>query len=156
MTAITNRDPLLYEQCMQVNEKIKEVIKKYKIEDQVIHITNFLSQQELSERLWISDLGYLWGDGSINASSASIKEFISARLPAVVTNSQRYMHDKVLGIIKTNEKLESFAEEIFNLLKDSKKLYVLRNQLEKEYKHLNYNYIFNLHLKVFNNCLKKE
>jgi len=89
---LTSFSDIDFKQSMKENKKINSVIKNYNLKKQITYITDFLPENELNERLWISDLGYLWCDLNSSGSSAARKQFISARLPLITTNSPHY-HD---------------------------------------------------------------
>lgn len=148
LTSFTDRSDYLIKQSKTEYDNIKKAIKLNNIENQVIHITKFLPQKELNERLFISDIGFLWGDESLNASSASIKEFIASRLPLIVNDSPRYLNDSIPGILKTPNNKSIFAQNIIETLNDDAKLQRMKTELEKSYKMLNNDEIIKEHLKV--------
>lgn len=148
LTSFTNR-PILHKQSLHENLKIKTIIKVNRIGKQVTHITNFLTQQEMSERLWISDLGYVWGDNESRASSASIKEFIAAKLPFIANDCLRYENDAIPGIIKTPNNKVLFVTKIMQTIYDQN-LIILKNKLEAFYNQMNYDKLIQKHIKIFN------
>lgn len=148
LTAFNSVNP---KECELEERNIQNVVNMNKLQTQVTHLTSFLPQQELSERLYMSDIGYLWGGLSTTSSSAASKEFISARLPLVVTESNHY-HDLSSGIIRTPIDKNEFVNNIIALINDSEKLERLKEQQELNYKNLNNNNIIFKHIRVF----KKE
>lgn len=153
---LTSYGDVNYEHCKVQDKKIKNVINKYNLTNQVIHLTNFLPQQELNERLYISDLGYLWGGIEANnqaATSAAAKEFLAARLPLVVTESSHY-HNIDYGVIKTKIDYPLFIKTIENTLekisRNPNALKNLRRRLNLTYSNLNYDNLINKHIEVFN------
>lgn len=136
------------DECTKENIHIKNIINDHNLDDRVVHITEFLSQQELSERLWCSDLGYLWSGISTTSSSAAGKEFITSRLPLVTTTSSHY-HDLSDGVVKTDMNKTLFVEKIFDVLHDNAQLYKLSNEFEILYSTLNYDTLINKHLEIF-------
>lgn len=135
--------------------KIKKVIKDNSIHNQVIHITKYLSQQELNERLWISDLGYLWGNIQSNGTSASCKEFVASRLPFITTNSNHF-HDINIGVLKTDKDKNKFIEAIKNTINNTETKKRLLWQLHSYYSKFNNDNIITQHLIVFNKVLNIE
>ena len=135
LTAFNDVNP---KECSVEEAKIKAIIDVYRLHNQVTHITSFLSQYELSERLWLSDLGYLWSGLTTTSSSAASKEFITARLPVVITDSNHY-HDMQTGVIRTPMDKSLFTETICTSLKNNNLLEILRRDLDAVYKELNYN-----------------
>lgn len=135
-------------ECSIENDNIRSVITSNHLEDRVIHLTSFLPQEELSERLYLSDLGYLWSALTTTSSSAASKEFITSRLPLVVTNSNHY-HDMNRGVVKTNIDKAEFIKTIFTTLY-SNELDILSKDLESLYQQLNYNDLILKYLEVYN------
>lgn len=134
-------------ECIKENKNIKAVIERNNIENQVVHITDFLSQNELSERLWLSNLGYLWSDITTSSSSAAGKEFITSRLPLIATESSHY-HDLISGVIKTPMDKGLFISKIFEILnhEDISHLY---SELETTYNLLNYNDLIYRYIDIY-------
>lgn len=128
------------------HHKINAVIKHHNIAHQVIHIPQFISQQEISERLWMSDIGFLWMAKDTRGSSAACKEFITARLPVVITDSTHY-HDQKKGVIKVTRDKDHFINILLSSLK-SPILKILKNDLQMLYNKLNYNNLIHEYIKV--------
>ena len=128
--------------------KINEIIKKNNLMSQVIHITDFLSEKELNERLSISNLGFLWSNKNSDASSASIKQLISARLPGVVTLNSHFQ-DIDEGFIKVKEEINSFVNEIVKSISNSEILVNKKRIINNIYNILNYDEISKIRLKIY-------
>lgn len=133
-------------------EKVLNVINNHNIKNQVILITDFIEQNEINERLWISTLGYLWCNIVSFSTSAASKEFISSRLPVIATDCSHY-HDLKTGVIKTSADKAKFVQTIESNISDAKKLYNLRKQLNAAYNELNNNAIIKKHIQVFEKAL---
>ncbi len=145
---LTSYNTFTPELCAVEHAKVRDVVEKYQLKAQVIHITKFLDQKELSRRLYISDLGYLWAGMDTRSVSGAAAQFIAARLPTVVTDSTHYM-DLVAGTIRTPKDPEIFVATIEQTIKDTSLRRKLRTELELCYHELNYNNIIKAHLKVF-------
>lgn len=130
------------------DQKIKNIIKKHQIEKQITYITTFLSQEELNERLWISDLAYLWGCLKSATSSATASQFMGSRLPVVATDSPHF-DDLIAGSIKTPQDRKLFISTILQTIQNADLLKELRDEQEKYYQDLNYETIVRKHLSVF-------
>lgn len=133
---LTAYNDIAWSQCNFEKNNIQKVIAEYNIQDQVVHITDFISQEELSERIWLSDLGYLWIDNNTNETSAAAKEFIAGRIPLVITNSNHF-HDIAKGVVRVEFNKKIFARKIFNTL-DSFELVNLQQQMVQLYEEKNY------------------
>ena len=143
LTAFNSVNPA---ECELEQKNIQNVIQSHSLQNQVIHLTSFLPQKELSERLYISDIGYLWGAITTTSSSAASKEFISSRLPLVVTESNHY-HDLNKGIIRTPIDKDIFVNTILSLTPE--KISLLRDQQESNYQIMNNNNMILKHIEVF-------
>ena len=135
-------------ECIEEYNKIRRVVSENGIESQVIHVTEYIPQQELSERLFLSDLGFLWSGIETTSSSASLKEFVSSRLPVVRTNSSHY-HDIESGCEITGQDMGQFISAIEGLISNKEKLTTLKNYMNKNYEEMNYKNIISKFLEVF-------
>ena len=136
------------DECKIECKNIKEVIESNNLGEQIIHITEFLPQNELSERLWLCNLGYLWSGITTTSSSAAGKDFITSRLPLVATNSSHY-HDLMEGVIKTEMDQDLFVDMIIKSLYDDYELSKLSDNMRRQYQNLNNNKIIQMHLDAF-------
>jgi glycosyltransferase involved in cell wall biosynthesis len=148
LTAFNDYDPAA---CLAEKIKIKRVIEQHALENQVIHITEFLPEHEVLERLYCSDLGYLWGDVNSTSSSGAFKQFIAARLPLVATECTHYPRI-TSGMIRTPINKERFVTSIEKALCNAN-LDQLRTKLESVYQQLNYNTIINQHIAIYKEAL---
>jgi hypothetical protein len=135
-------------ECIEEYNKIRKVVSENNIESQVIHVTEYIPQQELSERLFLSDLGFLWSGIETTSSSASLKEFVSSRLPVVRTNSSHY-HDIESGCEITGQDMGQFVLAIQGLISNKEKLITLKNCMNKNYEEMNYKKVISKFLEVF-------
>jgi len=147
---LTSYNDIIFSICHKEDIKIKNVIKKYNLEDQVIHITDFLNQQEYSERIWISDLGYLWGNIDSKATTASAKEFITCHVPLVTTHCSHF-HDIKQGTLKSECNKEEFILLIKKTISNKKTLQKLKNESAKQYQNFNYESLIDLFINEFIN-----
>ncbi len=128
---------------------IKNAIERHSIHRQVIHLTQWIDQKELSERLYMSDLGFLYAGIESTSSSASLKEFVTARLPVVRTNSNHY-HDVVSGCLVTSKELNEFVRTCADLSTNNERLDILRQEMVDTYAEMNYNNTVDKFIAVFN------
>jgi glycosyltransferase involved in cell wall biosynthesis len=148
LTAFNDYDPAA---CLAEKIKIKNIIETNDLEKQVVHITEFLPEHEVHERLYCSDLGYLWGDVNSTSSSGAFKQFIAARLPFVVTECTHYPRI-TSGIIRTPVNKEHFITCIEETLREAN-LDQLRIKLEELYNQLNYEKIITQHIAIYTQAL---
>lgn len=136
-------------QCMAEFLKIKNIINENKLQDKVIHITEYLPQEELNERLFLSNLGFLWSGIETTSSSAALKEFVSSRLPLVKTNSN-HLHDINVGCITVNKDMNIFVNKVIETYNNKEILDNLRIEMEGCYHKINYNEVIGKFMEIFN------
>ena len=143
--------------------KIKQAIEKSGNKQRIIHLTDFLSEQEVNERLSLSNVGFLWGlsDYGVkilgkkpNTTSASDKQFIAARLPLIAIDCPHY-HNSDLGVIKTETNMQTFIKTIITTSHNKNLLKKLKNEMEIKYHDNCVKTIINKHITVFNEVLNK-
>lgn len=139
----------LNNECVAECDKIKKVISVNHIQDKVIHITDYVTQKELNERLYLSDIGFLWAGMETTSSSASLKEFVSSRLPLVKTNSNHH-HDVSVGCITTDKDMHKLVEKIIELYNNKNRLTFLRLEMEEFYNNVNYDKTIIKFIDIFN------
>jgi glycosyltransferase involved in cell wall biosynthesis len=136
-------------ECIDEFNKINSIVKENSLENQFLHITDYISQKELNERLYLSDVGFLWSGIETTSSSASLKEFVASRLPVVKTNSTHY-HDIVSGTVTTEQDIGNFSNIIIQLIMDSDRRAKLQQEMEENYNKLNYSSAINNLIEVLN------
>ena len=136
-------------ECIEEYNKIRDVITTNDIESQVIHVTDYIPQDELSERLYLSNIGFLWAGIETTSSSASLKEFVAARLPVVRTNSTHY-HDIKSGCEITQQSIELFVKTIETLMSSKLRLKALKSEMTDNYNLMNYTKVASKFSDIFN------
>jgi hypothetical protein len=143
--------------------RIKKAIEKSGHKKNITHLTNFLTEQEVNERLAMSDVGFLWGLNDYarkilgdkpNTTSASDKQFVSARLPLVAVDCPHY-HNCNLGVIKTDENMKNFISTIIKVSKNKELLAKLRNEMEVKYQDNCIKSLIKKHIETFEEILNK-
>ncbi len=149
LTAKANVDSSFSQGFSIEKQKVENVILKHKLSEQITWITEFLTKEEIHERLFLSDLGYVWWNvPSIFATSGSAKDFISSRLP-VVLNKCNHFDELEIGVIKTQNDIENFKMTIIETLENKEKLLSLRKDLCTLYDSLNNDRIILDHIDLF-------
>ncbi len=141
--------------CKIVDQKIKAVLNAYKLWRQVYYTGKFIPQEELSERIWMSDLGYQWFSMNTHASSGAVREFIAARLPVVVPRSSHYLNVNK-GLVKVARDKIIFVREILQTLENKEKLKRLTTHIEQEYNRLNYQAVIRHYYNILKQCAAKK
>jgi glycosyltransferase involved in cell wall biosynthesis len=140
--------PRYPDQSISEYEKLKATIGSHNIQEKTILITDFIPQAELSERIWISDIGYQWFSHHTASTSASTKEYHSAHVPLVINDSSHF-HDSHIGIYKTPSNPELFVEAIMNLVANNKLKQQLKEQLRNHYLLLNYDSLIHSYENIY-------
>lgn len=114
-----------------VYQNLIDLATRYNLRDRIHLLTDFMPDREVLQRLWCSDVGYLYLGVNTMSSSSAIRFFISARLPTVITPTTHFT-DVKRGIVCTDGfGLAEFCQVIIGLLNDSEK----RNRLAREHQY---------------------
>jgi hypothetical protein len=146
---LTSFHSLNNKECIEENNKITNLISSNTLKDRIIHITDFIPQEELNSRLFLSDLGFLWSGIETTSSSAAIKEFVASRLPLVKTDSN-HLHDVNAGCIVTNKDMSNFVAKIMEVYHNPNILDKLRAEIEDCYNQINYGQTIDRFVDIFN------
>jgi glycosyltransferase involved in cell wall biosynthesis len=112
-----------------VHSRVEEITKAYHIGQQVHLIPEFVSDLEVLNRLWMSDVGFLFIGFNTASCSAAVRFFISARLPLIV-NSSTHFADIMRGIVKVEGfNLSDFSKTVWDSAFDQE----LQVRLKKEH-----------------------
>jgi glycosyltransferase involved in cell wall biosynthesis len=102
-----------------VHQEIQRVAAEYHIGRQIHLVAEFLPPLDVMNRLWLSDLGFLYIGQDTYSSSAAIRQFISARLPLVV-NSSSHFADVRRGVVRVDSfHLAEFSDAVWDTLQDA-------------------------------------
>lgn len=116
-----------------VHARIAEIAQSYDISKQVHVVSAFVSDLEVLNRLWISDVGFLYIDFHTHSTSAAIRFFISAHLPLVV-NSSTHFADVRRGIVQVNGfNLSGFSRMVWDTVFDQPTQVRLRKEHQMTY-----------------------
>ena len=116
-----------------VKQRIDGIKNEYKLEDRIIVITDFIADREAIERLWVSDMGYLYLGMDTMSSSSAIRFFVSARLPLVITSSSHFADIRRGVIITDGDVLPEFTNNIIELAQNQNARHRLRGEHESTY-----------------------
>jgi hypothetical protein len=103
------------------------------------HISHYPNDQEVLERLFISDVGYVWCPMHTGSSSAAAALFTTARCPLVATTSTHYAYlgdDNIVRASKDN--MNAFLATLKNVAANPEQLASLREAQERIYRERNY------------------
>jgi len=113
------------------------------------HVLHYPSDQEVLERLLLSDLGYVYCPFDTKSASAAASLFISARCPLVTSASTHYDH-LMCHVIRTPKgDLPSFVKRITEVARDADLLLRLRKSSEILYAETNYLECARRHLSIY-------
>jgi hypothetical protein len=116
-------------------DKINHIINSNQINNQVFFDTSFKELNEIHERLFCSNLGFLYGNiskgseyiGVYGGSSASLKTLITSKLPSVLLNMHHY-DDSNQGMVLCNS-VDEMICQIDLLINDNSLLSALREKI---------------------------
>jgi hypothetical protein len=103
------------------------LVRRNRLEDRVVIVDRFLPLNELHERLWMSDVGFLWAAPDHNSGSASQADMIAARLPMVVNESAHF--DRLTGVVATANRTSVFVKTITDVVNDPERRRRMRRSL---------------------------
>lgn len=116
-----------------VHSRIEELAKSYHIGQQVHLVPEFISDLAVLNRLWMSDVGFLFIGFHTGSSSAAIRFFISAHLPLVV-NSSTHFADVRRGIVQVEGfNISEFSHTIWDTAFDQQTQTRLRKEHQTTY-----------------------
>lgn len=102
------------------------------------HVDHYPAEQELLERLYLSDLGYIWCPFHTGSASAAGAMFVSARCPVIASDSSHYSHLGEGFVRVSKDNLSVFAKMIREIGDNTKLLERLRGAQERTYRETNY------------------
>ena len=103
----------------------------------VISSTDFLSEKDLTDLVHASDLGFVFHPQDTGSVSAATKQFVSARVPVVVTGST-HASDVVRGVRRVGSfEIDAFVREVVRIAADVELMGKLRKGIALEYDRIN-------------------
>jgi hypothetical protein len=112
-----------------IHQEIKRVAAEYHIGQQIHLISEFLPPLEVMNRLWLSDVGFLYIGTDTYSSSAAVRQFVSARLPLVINNSTHFA-DLHRGVVRVEGfQIGEFSDAVWDTCQDAN----LRQKLSMEH-----------------------
>ena len=117
--------------------------------DRIRHINGYPSDEELVDRLSLSDLGYTWCPMDTDSSSAAGAQFTAARCPLVATDSTHYLNLGE-GIIRgPKHHMGAFCTLLREVASNEAILRELKQGQEAAYKERNYRSIARQHVNFY-------
>lgn len=113
------------------------------------HVDHYPPDLELLERLYLSDLGYVFCPFDTVSASAASSLFVSARCPLVCANSSHYEHMTDYTVRAPKEDLGAFARVVAETADNLELLERLRALNERVYADTNYLECARRHLKLY-------
>lgn len=110
--------------------------------------TEFLSEKELLDRVYASDLGFLFHGQHTNSVSAATKQFVSARCPLVITEST-HGADLRGGVVRVpGFDPAHFASEVLRVAGDVRIRDELQTDMKNEYDRINMDTVAGEYIKL--------
>lgn len=116
------------------------------------HVSHYPSDEEVLERLALSDIGYAYCPENTASASAAASLFISARCPLVTSNSTHYDHLIRYAVRAPKESLDLFARAVVESAENPDLLLRLRQAQELFYAETNYLESARRHLRIYGSC----
>jgi hypothetical protein len=115
----------------------------------VIASTDFLSEKDLTDLVHASDLGFVFHPQDTGSVSAATKQFVSARVPVVVTGST-HAADVVRGVRRVGSfEIDVFAREVVRIASDVGLMEKLRKGIALEYDRINMDVVAKRYVEEF-------
>lgn len=115
-------------------KQVKKVLAKF--DTPHFFSTDFRPDEELLDRVHVSDLGFLFHGEHTGSVSAATKTFVSARTPFVITQST-HVSDIRGGVVRVPDFAPGpFADVVKQLIGDPQRIFGLRQDLKIEYARL--------------------
>lgn len=121
------------------------------VDGRIRHVSHYPSDQEVLERLLLSDLGYVYCPIDTSSASAAASLFVSARCPLVTSASTHYDHLMCHAVRAPKENVELFAKAIVDAAQDQDLLLRLREYNEFLYAETNYLECARKHMGIYGN-----
>lgn len=129
-------------------EAVRAVMAKYP-RIRVKFSPDFLPEKELLDRVYASDLGFVFHGQNTDSVSAANKQFVSARCPLVITDST-HGADLKAGVVRVpGFDVSVFAREVLRAAGDEKTLEKLRAGMVVEYARINMDTVAEQYLALF-------
>lgn len=113
------------------------------------HVSHYPSDQEVLDRLLLSDLGYAYCPFNTASASAAASMFVSARCPLVTSTSTHYEHLMCHVVRAPKEDPDLFTREIVHTANDPDLLLRLRESNEFLYAEANYLECAKKHMEIY-------
>lgn len=117
--------------------------------NRLAHISSYPSDDELLERIQLSDLGYVWCPMHTGSMSAAGALFSSARVPLVATDSTHYLYLGEGTIHAPKSSMPTFVKLIQQTVEDEAGRAKLAAEQEKVYQERNYRATAKQHIDLY-------
>lgn len=127
------------------HHSLLRIAKEHGMADRVKVITDWLPDEEILDRLHMSDIGFIHAPMNTGSASAAAEKFVSARLPVVISESNHFNNLKV-GCWRGPMDLEQYIPVVVDALASSRD--TLRDkaaELEKRYQETNWDVVGKMH-----------
>ena len=138
--------------AQKVYSEINSVVRTYGLARQITLIQEKVPELEAIERLWISNIGFLFMPQHTRSSSSAIRFFTAARLPTVVTESTHFA-DVHHGVKRVGFSVNEMVQAMMQLLNDRFSLQQLRAETEMAYKLLQWPVFVDKHISLYKEAL---
>lgn len=120
-----------------------------RVQGRIRHVAHYPSDEEVLDRLYLSDLGYVYCPFDTVSASAAASLFVSARCPLVVSDSTHYDHLIDYTVRAPKDSLNAFARVVSECAGNPELLERLRAVTERVYEDTNYLECARRHLRMY-------
>jgi glycosyltransferase involved in cell wall biosynthesis len=132
---------------------IMQAVHHAHVQDRVHLITDFLSREEVNRRLSMADVGFLYAPIHTGSTSAANKDFVSARLPLVLSDSNHHW-DIRQGVIRSpGLEVAHFASHVVAVARDQELRARLKNEMKELYNTINWDRSAERHIELYGKVL---
>ena len=135
-----------------VVDEIRRIARDFNLAEQIHFIGQQITNLEVMNRLWMSDVGFLYLGLDVPSTSSAARQFVSARLPLVVTKSTHF-GDLRFGVKRTDFPLMEFARALLTLVDDHDEKSRLRKEHERTYGDFMWPLFGEKHLSIYKTVL---
>jgi glycosyltransferase involved in cell wall biosynthesis len=131
---------------------VREALKQFDphwLAENVLFSTEFRSERELLDRVFASDLGFLFYGQHTGSVSAATKQFVSGRCPLVATSSS-HASDLRAGVDHVRGfDLDAFTAAVSRVVDDGDRRIAMREGMQREYDRINMAAVAQRYLDLF-------
>lgn len=128
--------------------RVRAAVAAHGADRRVLFSMEFRPEVDLLDRVYASDMGFLYHGQNTGSASAAAKQFVSARTPVVLTDAN-HTADIIGGVLRAGVGIGEFADACAALAAMPDRRAALRAEAEGEYARLGMNAVAGRYLDLF-------